>query len=59
MLKNIEIVKYKCFENFKLENLSRINIITGKNNVGKTALLEAFFLENGTQNERLRIIAQN
>jgi len=44
MIKNFEIVKYKCFENFKLEGLSRINIITGDNNVGKTALLEAINL---------------
>lgn len=44
MIENFEIVKYKCFENFKLERLSRINIITGDNNVGKTALLEAINL---------------
>jgi|GEM_PF-1697577 len=44
MIENFEIVKYKCFENFKLEGLSRINIITGDNNVGKTALLEATYL---------------
>jgi len=46
MIKNFEIVKYKCFKNFKLEGLSRINIITGDNNVGKTALLEAVSLFN-------------
>ncbi len=46
MIKDIEIVKYKGFENLKLENLSQVNIISGENNIGKTALLEALFLYN-------------
>ncbi len=45
MLENIEIIDYKCFKNFKLDGLSHINIISGGNNVGKTALLEALFIE--------------
>jgi len=44
MIEDIEIVEYKGFENLKLENLSQVNIISGENNVGKTALLEALFL---------------
>ncbi len=67
MIKNFEIVKYKCFENFKLEGLSRINIITGDNNVGKTALLEALFIQNnmmlgglhGIHNMPLMYLAKN
>lgn len=46
MLKNIEIIDYKCFKDFKLDGLSQINIISGGNNVGKTALLEVLFVEN-------------
>jgi AAA15 family ATPase/GTPase len=46
MIKNIEIIDYKCFKNLKLDGLSQINVITGGNNVGKTALLEALFIEN-------------
>lgn len=46
MIKNIEIIEYKCFKNLKLDGLSQINVITGGNNVGKTALLEALFIEN-------------
>ncbi len=46
MIKNIEIIDYKCFNNLKLDGLSQINVITGGNNVGKTALLEALFIEN-------------
>ncbi|MEA1955077.1 MAG: AAA family ATPase [Campylobacterota bacterium] len=53
MLKNIEIVNYKCFKDFKLNGLSQINIISGGNNVGKTALLEALLIIN---NENIRSI---
>ncbi len=44
MIKDIEIVEYKGFKNLKLENLNQVNIISGENNIGKTALLEALFL---------------
>ena len=46
MIKDIEIVKYKGFQNLKLENLGQVNIISGENNIGKTALLEALFIYN-------------
>ena len=59
MLNNIEIINYKCFKDFKLNGLSRINIISGENNVGKTALLECFFIENGTSINTLSVIAKN
>lgn len=49
MLENIEIKDYKCFKDFKLDGLSSINIISGGNNVGKTALLEAILLIKSTQ----------
>ena len=37
-IKNIEIKNFKCFENFKADGFGRVNLIGGKNNVGKTAL---------------------
>jgi len=43
-IKNIEIQNFKCFENFKAEGFGRVNLIGGKNNVGKTAFMEAVFL---------------
>lgn len=43
-IKNIKINKFKCFDNFKTEGFSRVNLITGENNVGKTAFMEACFL---------------
>ena len=44
MIKNLEINGYKGLIDFKLDNLSQVNIISGSNNVGKTALLEAISL---------------
>ncbi|SFV59483.1 hypothetical protein MNB_SV-13-13 [hydrothermal vent metagenome] len=43
-IKNIEIKNFKCFENFKAEGFGRVNLIAGKNNVGKTAFMEACYL---------------
>lgn len=48
-LTHIDIKKYKCFENFKVENLSRVNLITGKNNVGKTAFLESAHIHTSAE----------
>jgi len=43
-IKNIEIKNFKCFENFSAEGFGRVNLIGGKNNVGKTAFMEAVFV---------------
>ncbi len=43
-LTNIEIKNFKCFKDFKVKGLARVNLITGQNNVGKTSLMEACFL---------------
>ncbi|WP_022953203.1 AAA family ATPase [Leucothrix mucor] len=40
----IRIGRYKCFENFSVDGLKRVNLISGKNNVGKTALMEAMYV---------------
>jgi len=59
MLENINIIDYKCFKDFKLDGIKRINIISGTNNVGKTALLEALFIQNADPFSTLSTIAQN
>lgn len=41
--KYIKIGRYKCFEDFSAEGFQRVNLISGKNNVGKTALMEALY----------------
>jgi AAA15 family ATPase/GTPase len=44
LLDSLEIKGYRCFEHLKIEELGRVNLIVGKNNVGKTALLEALWI---------------
>lgn len=44
LLNSLEISGFRCFERLKIEKLDRINLIIGKNNVGKTAFLEALRL---------------
>jgi len=45
-IRNIEIKKFKCFEDFKAEGFGRVNLIGGKNNVGKTAFMEACYINS-------------
>lgn len=40
----IEIKQFKCFTDFKAAGFKRVNLIGGKNNVGKTAFMEACFI---------------
>lgn len=46
-LTEIEIEKFKCFSNFKAEGFKRVNLIGGENNVGKTAFMEACYVNVG------------
>jgi AAA15 family ATPase/GTPase len=50
MFKSISIKNFRCFKDFFIDSLNRVNLITGKNGVGKTALLEAIFLLIGVGN---------
>jgi hypothetical protein len=50
MLRTLSIHNFKCFEEFILGPLSRFNLLTGENDTGKTALLEALFLHIGARN---------
>ncbi|SFV54879.1 FIG00565050: hypothetical protein [hydrothermal vent metagenome] len=49
-IREIEIKNFKCFEEFKADGFGRVNLIGGKNNVGKTAFMEAIYLSNSNQN---------
>ncbi len=53
MYTSFEIKNFKCFEHLELEDLARVNLISGKNNVGKTTLLEALYHHSGAYNPRL------
>ncbi len=41
MLKNMEIRKFRAFKSLFVDDLSRINLFVGRNNSGKTTILEA------------------
>jgi AAA15 family ATPase/GTPase len=43
MIQNISIENFRCFDKTEIKGFSRINLITGKNNSGKTCLLEALY----------------
>lgn len=47
MHKSLAIENFRCFNNLTVEPLSRVNLFVGKNNVGKTALLEAIWFQHG------------
>jgi AAA15 family ATPase/GTPase len=44
MLKSLIIENFRCFPHFELSNLGRVNLLVGKNNSGKTSILEAIKL---------------
>ena len=40
---NLEITNFRKFKKFKLTDLKLINIIIGKNGVGKTSIIESIY----------------
>ena len=44
MLDSLTISNYRCFREFRVNKLARVNLLLGKNNSGKTAILEAIML---------------
>jgi len=45
-LTNLTIKNFRCFENFELKNLKRVNIFVGDNNSGKSSVLKAIEVLN-------------
>jgi AAA15 family ATPase/GTPase len=56
MLESLEIKNFRCLKDFKIPSLKRINLFTGKNNTGKSAILEAIAIYAAKGD--LRLIAQ-
>jgi AAA15 family ATPase/GTPase len=44
MIENLRFKNFKCFEELSVENIKRVNLIGGKNNIGKTSLMEGIEL---------------
>lgn len=53
MLKQIKIENFRCFKSFELQQLGRVNLLVGKNNSGKTSILEAIRLLCSNVDEEL------
>ena len=53
MLSQLRIGNFRLFEDLQIDELERINLFGGLNNVGKTSLLEAVFLLSGGGNPHL------
>lgn len=53
MIRNIKLTKYKGIEEISLENLGQLNIFCGRNNSGKTSILESI---NSNENRSLGLL---
>lgn len=52
-INSIKINRFRGIEYLEIERFSRINLLLGKNNVGKTSIVEAVFLLTGMSNPTL------
>src|SRR5262249_22077634 len=55
MFEHFVVKNFRCFAGIHLKGLARVNLIAGKNNTGKTALLEAIHLHNNPADVQLPI----
>ena len=55
MFKNILINRFRSIKNINISNLKQINLFVGKNNCGKTSVLEAMFIIAGISNPKIPI----
>lgn len=53
--KHIDICNFRGVESLNINNIKQVNLITGKNNCGKTSVLEAIFLLTGMSNPQLAV----
>ena len=58
MYRAFKVRNFRGLRKLNISSLERVNLIAGKNNVGKTALLEALFLHSGPNQPRV-VIAMN
>lgn len=55
MYKTFRVKNFRGFHDIELKNLARVNLVSGQNGIGKTALLEAFYLHAGAENPLLPV----
>jgi hypothetical protein len=64
LIRDLTIKGYRCFEDFSMDGLTRVNLLVGNNNSGKTSFLEAVYLlvnqpSMGTVEKTVKEIFQN
>ena len=52
MYTSFRVKNFRCFKDLQINDLGRVNLIAGKNNTGKTALLEAMYLHTRPKDPR-------
>ncbi len=52
MYTSFRVQHFRCFHDLQLNDLGRVNLIAGKNNAGKTALLEAMYIHSGNRSPK-------
>ena len=59
MISSLHIEGYRSFSRFDMDRLGRINLLVGKNNSGKTSVLEAVYLlfSEGNESSLVKILA--
>ena len=59
IFKSFKINNFRGFKDLEIHDLRRVNLIVGKNSVGKTTLLESIFLLSGRRNPICAINVEN
>ena len=44
MLRDFHVRSYRGYQDFRLNDLGQVNVLVGRNNAGKSSLLEALYL---------------
>ncbi len=56
---SLKIQNFRGINDLEIEDFKRINLLVGRNNCGKTSILEALFLLSGMSNPRLLLSIHN
>jgi AAA15 family ATPase/GTPase len=54
-LESLKIHNFRGFDSLEMNNFSKINVLLGENNCGKTSILESIFLLSGMSNPELAL----
>lgn len=55
MISSFRVENFKCFDRFEFSELGQVTVLGGRNNVGKSSLLEAMFLFHDRFNPQMAI----